>query len=138
MTALTLGRQATSSELLWFGVVFAAVFGVLGSVIGWQAQSLAAAKILWGIGLGGAALYYAVRPLRVPFFHLWMALVLPLGWVISHLLLGFVYYGIVTPLGLLMRLFGRDKLGMRFDPEADSYWFARDSQQDPRRYFRQS
>lgn len=135
---ITLGRHPTRSELLWFGVIFAAVFGVLGNVVWWQSGSLYAAQVLWGIGAGGAALYYVVRPLRVPFYHAWMALVLPIGWLVSRLLLGFVYYGIVTPLGLLMRLFGRDKLGMRFDPEASSYWVERLTQQDTARYFRQS
>ena len=42
------------------------------------------------------------------------------------LALAILFYGVVTPTGLLMRLFGKDPLRLRFDREAKSYWIARE------------
>jgi len=62
----------------------------------------------------------------------------PIGFVVSHVLLGAVYYLLVTPIGLIMRAAGYDPMHRRFDPEAPSYWIERDgSERDPRSYFRQ-
>jgi hypothetical protein len=62
----------------------------------------------------------------------------PIGFVVSHVLLGAVYYLLVTPIGLIMRAVGYDPMHRRFDPEAPSYWVERDGgERDPRSYFRQ-
>jgi hypothetical protein len=45
--------------------------------------------------------------------------------VVSPVALGVLFFGIVTPFGLLMRAFGRDPLSQRRDPSADSYWIPR-------------
>jgi hypothetical protein len=125
-------------ELRWFGVLVFAVFAVFGGVVLWQLESLLAAQVLWGIGVAFALVYYTVRPLRWPLHALWMRLTAPLGWAVSHLVLAVIYYGIITPVGLVMRLFGRDALTRRFEPAAESYWVVRDSDGKPARYLRQS
>jgi hypothetical protein len=51
--------------------------------------------------------------------------------------LAMVYYGIFTPIGLGLRLMGRDPLRRRFDPQARSYWVDRRAPADVKRYFRQ-
>jgi len=62
----------------------------------------------------------------------------PIGFVVSHVLLGAVYYLLVTPIGLIMRAAGYDPMHRRFDPEAPSYWIERDGgDRDPCSYFRQ-
>jgi len=131
-------QTPTRGEERWFGVLLLTVFVVIGIVVFWQLESLRAARVLWGIGLGLALLYYGVRPLRRPLYYGWMRLVYPIGWVISHVTLAIVYYGIMTPIGLVMRLFGRDKLERRLDPKAESYWSGRAPADDPERYLRQS
>ena len=62
----------------------------------------------------------------------------PIGFVVSHVVLALVYYLVLTPIGLLMRLFGYDSMKRRFDPEAPSYWVERPAAGfDIRRYLRQ-
>jgi hypothetical protein len=62
----------------------------------------------------------------------------PIGFVVSHVLLGAVYYLLVTPIGLILRVVGYDPMHRRFDRKAQSYWIERDdAQRDPRSYFRQ-
>ena len=54
----------------------------------------------------------------------------PIGLVISHAILAAVYYAVLTPIGLLMHLVGRDPMRRRFDPQAESYWIERKPDED--------
>lgn len=71
------------------------------------------------------------------FYRTWSLLFLPLAWSVSTLLLVLVYYGVLTPIGLVLRTFGRDPMHGEFDRDATSYWVKRDEGVDPDRYFRQ-
>lgn len=62
---------------------------------------------------------------------------LPIGWVVSSLLLAGFYFLLLTPLGLLFRLIGRDPLCRRFDSNVKSYWLIRKSPKNLDRYFHQ-
>jgi len=130
--------QPSESDLKWFGVIVLCVFGIIGGIVLWRAESLFAAEILWGVGAALAVLYYAIRPLRRPLYDVWMRAVMPIGIIISHALLGLIYFGIITPIGLLMRLVGRDALQLHLDASADSYWSKHDPGEDRSRYFRQT
>jgi hypothetical protein len=46
--------------------------------------------------------------------------------IVNPVLLGIIYFLIVTPTGLLMRLFGKDPLRLRIERSAESYWIKRD------------
>lgn len=62
---------------------------------------------------------------------------LPIGWVASFLLLAIFYFLILTPLGLIFRLTGRDSLHRKFDSKAESYWLRRNPPNTIDRYFHQ-
>jgi len=64
-------------------------------------------------------------------------LTLPIGIVISYILLGMFYFLILTPIGLMFRLFGRDVLNRKFESKEGSYWIKRKRQEDLTHYFRQ-
>jgi hypothetical protein len=61
----------------------------------------------------------------------------PIGWVMSHVILGIIYYLVLTPIGLLLRALGRDPLRRRFETGARSYWIDRGEEPAVERYFRQ-
>ena len=62
---------------------------------------------------------------------------LPIGLVVSFLLLSTFYFLLLTPLGLIFRLTGRDVLCRKFDPKAKSYWVSRRPPDSIDRYFHQ-
>ncbi|MBL9120673.1 MAG: hypothetical protein JNL80_12255 [Phycisphaerae bacterium] len=88
-------------------------------------------------GLGGLACAIS-PPIGTATYAGWMTAFKPIGWTVSHLLLAVVFFGILTPTGLLMRLVGRDPLDRTLNRDARSYWVERRPVTDPRRYFRQS
>ena len=57
--------------------------------------------------------------------------------VVSYTVLAMVFYLVLTPIGLLMRLVGYDPMSRRFDKDAASYWVPREGSRKVGRYFRQ-
>ena len=57
-----------------------------------------------------------------------------LGWLNTRLILGLVFYLMITPLGLLIRLAGTDLLDEKIDKKAESYWKKRPPAPGPARY----
>jgi hypothetical protein len=84
------------------------------------------------------ALLGLIRPSMIRWIYVgWMLAVYPLGWLISHAVIAVAYFGVVTPIGWLLRLRGYDPLQRRFDPQATTYWRPRPEAPEVKRYFRQ-
>ena len=107
-----------------FGLVFTVLFTLIGL---WPLIGGAGVRV-WSLAIAAAFLALAlVKPaLLRPLNRLWMRFGLLLHKVVSPLIMGLLFYVTVTPIGLLMRLVGKDPLGRGFDPEAESYWIQRD------------
>jgi hypothetical protein len=126
-----------SKTLRQFAALWLAVFG---SIAGWQ--WLAKGRPGVGLAIGTLAVSVGViglvRPRLVrPIFVGWMVLAFPIGWTISNLLMGIIYFGLFLPFGLVSRLIGRDALAIKPPVDANTYWQPRRAPTDFRRYFRQ-
>jgi ABC-type uncharacterized transport system permease subunit len=137
MALLEINRNPSRRDLAWFGAVLLAFFVVSGGVLGRALHSEETRNLLWGTGILLALVYYTVPSVRRAMFVGWMYAAYPVGFVISHLLLGLVYFGVITPIGLLMRAVGHDPMARRFDRSAPTYWVARERVDDVKRYFQQ-
>ena len=89
------------------------------------------------IALIGGAVIFGSKRYGGEAYRIWMRAVLPMGWSISVVLLGAVYYGVFTPIGMAMRAFGYDPMQRAFEPDSASYWCEHERVTDPKRYFRQ-
>ena len=116
-------------EVIFFGIVAWMLYGKTGS----QTVALTMFGIAAIVGIAGFCL---PKYMRIGYV-VWMAAVMPIGWVVSHLVLGFAFFLVITPIGLVMRLFGRDPLQRQIDKNATTYWILRSPNQDSKRYFRQ-
>jgi len=109
-----------TKQLRSFGLIVGGIFAVIGVwPVLWRGQPLR----LWSLILGGALIALALvwpRSLaRV--YRLWMAVGEVLGWINTRLILGILFYGIFTPIGLFMRLRGQDPMRRTLTPEVDTY-----------------
>lgn len=96
--------------------------------------------VLWAVltlAVVGGVLIVVSRSAGRAIYRAWMFAALPIGWTVSHLILAVVYFGVLLPVGLAMRLAGHDPMQRRFDPRAESYWLPHRQETDPKRYFRQ-
>lgn len=92
---------------------------------------------LWGVGAaGGLAAAFSPVLGRALYFG-WMHAAVPLGWTFTHIILGAVYFGLFSPLGLVMRFSGYDPLSRRSFPSDVTHWLPCDPAPAPGRYFRQ-
>lgn len=116
--------QVQSSSDRAFGFVFAAVFLIIALYPLLHASGIR----IWAVVISGLFLLLAalVPQVLAPANRLWTRFGLLLHNIVSPLALGILFFLVVTPTGLLMRLFGKDPLRLRFDPAADSYWIKRD------------
>jgi hypothetical protein len=108
-----------------FGFTFVVVFALLAV---WQAWTGHVAIALFFTGLSAATLFVALwRPALLNSLNrAWMKLGALLHRIVSPVVLGGMYFLVITPFGIVMRLAGRDALQRRLDPKARSYWVKRD------------
>lgn len=106
-----------------FGLVFTAFFLILALLPLLHGQGIR----LWALGLAGAFLLtsLAAPKILMPLNRLWTRFGILLHHIVSPIALGVMFYGVVTPTGLIMRLVGKDPLRLRIDKSADSYWIER-------------
>ncbi len=91
-----------------------------------------AVLLLATIGLPGLVWPKCLRPVFVG----WLMAVFPIGWLVSHVLLTVVYYGLFTPMAVVFRLRGRDALRLR-PVSLESYWQPKAQPAGVTSYFRQ-
>ena len=113
----TFGWQMAIAIPLIFSLLLPWLFGWLaaGHLPLWPL--LLSGLFLLMAGLWPAGLYYPYRG--------WMAFARVMAWLNTRLLLGFVFYLLLLPLGLVLRLF--NKLQYNAKPKGDSYWLAPDN-----------
>jgi hypothetical protein len=127
----------TERELLWFGLALMAFFAIVGTVVRYRFGPGTVPRALWLTGLTLGLVYYFSRRARRPIFIAWSVLTHPLGWVLTQAVLLVVFLIVLTPIGLLLRLFGNDPMERSFDSNRQSYWARRGKTTPSSRYFKQ-
>ena len=135
---MQINKNPSRTELLWFGLLLATFFALAGAMVLQRAHSVRIAQTIWIASALLVSLYYIIPPLRRPMYVGSLFLTYPLGWIMSHVILMIVFYLVITPLGLLMRLSGHDPMMRRFESGRQSYWVEHDPSGSTERYFRQS
>ena len=107
-----------------FGLFFTAVFSIACAYFAYKGMNVLA-SILGGLAIVFVVLSLTKPGLLLPLNKLWMGLGFVLGMIVSPIVLGLIFFVIFTPVGLMMRLFGRDELRMKPD-RAKSHWKTRD------------
>ena len=130
-------HNPSKRDLTWFGSLFAVFTGAFGSMVYWKWGSITGAYIAWTVGTLVTVLFFAVPPARRYIYLGWMYALSPVGWLVSHAILATLFFGVITPAGLLMRALGRDPLRRKLDPSQSSYWIRRTAERPLESYFRQ-
>jgi hypothetical protein len=133
---IRLNLNPTDRDLRIFGLLL----GLFTPTFGWLICRRFAWQTPW-VGLALACAILIVTALTIPSLLRWIYLawnvaVFPLGWLVSHVVLAIVYWGVITPIGLALRILGKDPLQRGFDRQATTYWRRRTPRTDPRSYFR--
>ena len=106
-----------------FGIVFTVFFIIVGLLPLLNGGGIR----LWALGVSAVFLLLAMVAPKIlaPANRAWTKFGLLLHKIVSPIALGILFFGVVTPTGLIMRLLGKDLLRQRFDRSATTYWIAR-------------
>jgi hypothetical protein len=130
-------RHPSPRQLATFGLTWLVFFSIWGAVAWWKMGASWAAGACWSLAVVVPALgLVAPGLLRIVYLGMVYA-TLPIGLVVSYVILAATYYLVLTPIGLGLRLFGYDPMHRRFDRKAKTYWVPREQDADTDRVFRQ-
>lgn len=136
MAVVEIDWKPDRRKLRSFAVVWMVGFALVGAVVAFTVGR-EPATWLWlaagAVGIPGALFPAVARPV----YLVWMGLAFPVGWVMTHVVLLAVYFGVFTPLALAFRLVGRDALGRRPGPRTGTYWSEYERRPESHDYFRQ-
>ena len=118
-------------ELRKFGFTVGIVLCGLDGILWWRGREAHPYLLIAGglLILGAAGSPVLLRPLH----RVWMDLAILMGGVMTRLLLGILFFAVITPIGLLIRLSGKDMLSLRLDRRARSYWVPVSAEEQSRR-----
>jgi len=107
-------------QLRNFGLTVGGIFAGIGA---WPVVFRAEGPRLWALTV---AVLLVIPALVMPrsltqVYRLWMAAAEVLGWINTRILLSVVFYGLVTPIGMIARRFGRDPMQRGFEPGVETY-----------------
>lgn len=116
--------KAERKDLRKFGLTLSIILGVIGGLLVYKGKPTA----YWFLCIGGVFfLLGAIVPQTLKsIYKVWMSIALIIGWFMSRLILTVLFYLVVTPIGLSMRLLGKDLLNQEFDETAETYWIKKE------------
>jgi len=116
-----------SGKIRRFGLILATIIGVLAAIYFFRTGLLSIMAL--GIVLIFIGASYLFLMLIKIIYYPWMVIANSLGFLIMHVLLIILFYFILTPIGLIRRIIGKDPLARESDLE--SYWIKKDQSNLP-------
>lgn len=128
--------DSSSRELRKFAVTMAIVLLLIGELLSWRQK-----PYYWPFLVAGVmfALSDWLAPaILKPIHKAWMTLAILMGWCVTRVILVILFYLVLTPMGLLLRLLRKDILNIRFGGNSsESYWIPRPPDISPPDYTKQ-
>ena len=115
-------QSKSTRQLRKFGITIAIPFLIIGCILIWRDRWTGPYFIiLAGLFLSGGLL---IPRWLAPLERAWMAFAHVLGVIMTYLLLTVTFFLVITPMGLFLRLIGKDFLDRKFSSKKHSYWIA--------------
>jgi len=106
-----------------FGYFFTFLFAIV-AVYFYYSKSIFWANLFVAISSIFLLIVVIKSDILLPLNKLWMRFGFLLGAIVSPIILGIIFFGIFTPFAMIMRLFGRDELNLKFN-QKQSHWISR-------------
>ncbi|MEZ5494233.1 MAG: SxtJ family membrane protein [Pseudomonadales bacterium] len=132
MTTSAIKTDMTAAELRKFGLVTGAILiGLIGCLLPWLHSGVGTMLrwLLYVGPVGGTLIVWAlIHPSSLIYFYRpWMKLAEGLGFINTRIILFVLFYGLFMPMGVIMRLFGKDPMHRELNAALDSYRVTRNN-----------
>ena len=113
-------HRADTKELRNFGLLVGGIFTVIGL---WPMLYRGEPLRLWAAVIGSVLILCGglVPTWLAPIHRAWMWVGHVLGWINTRILLGVIFYGLITPIGIVFRLLGKDTMRQAFSDTSSTY-----------------
>ena len=112
--------KSEKSDLRKFGITIGVILLIIAGFLFWKEKE--SFQILLTFGVTLCILGIAIPFILKPIYWVWMIFATILGWIMTRVILSLLFYIIFTPIGLILRLFGKQFVELRWDKSNDSYW----------------
>lgn len=117
----------TKSDFRKFGITMGLFLVVFAGFLFWRGKESFEIFLISGLLL--CVLGLTIPAVLKPIYWGWMVLGAILGWIMTRVILGLLFYVVITPIGLLSRSFGNQFLELKWDKSKESYWNTRTQKQ---------
>ena len=112
--------KTEKGDMRKFGIIVGIILLIIGAWIFWKEEETF--KYFMGIGL-----FLLLSGICIPLYlkkvyWVWMVLATILGWFMTRVILSLLFYLIITPIGLISRLFGKQFVELKWDKKSKTYW----------------
>ena len=117
--------KSDKSALRTFGITVGLILMIIAGFLFWKGKEIF--YIFFTLGVALCFLGFTIPYFLKPIYWIWMIFATILGWVMTRVILSLLFYVILTPIGLIARLFGKQFVELRWDKSQESYWNYRSS-----------
>ena len=112
--------KSEKSDLRKFGIIIGLILLVIAGFLFWKEKE--SFQILLTFGVIFFFLGIAIPFILKPIYWVWMILATIIGWIMTRVILSLLYFLIVTPIGLISRIFGKQFLELKWNKSSNTYW----------------
>ena len=117
----------TKDDFRKFGITIGIFLLIVASFLFWKGKETF--EILLVSGLALSILGFTAPTILKPIYWAWMTFATILGWIMTRVILSLLFYIVITPIGVLSRLFGKNFLDLKWDKSKETYWNFRPKEQ---------
>ena len=111
-----------------FGITFGIIFLIIAGFLYYQEKDSFQLFIYLAGSFSGLGIILPI--ILKPFYMVWMIFAVILGWFMTKVILSLLFYLIITPIGLFLRIIGKDLLNLKEKKQQKSYWNMRNSEEE--------
>ena len=111
-----------------FGITFGIIFLIIAGFLYYQEKD--SFQLFIYIAGSFISLGFLIPIILKPIYLVWMIFAVILGWFMTRVILNLLFYIIITPIGLFLRIIGKDLLDLKEKKNKKSYWNIRNSEDE--------
>lgn len=112
--------KSAKRDLRNFGITIGIALGMLAGLLWWKGKDTYPVFLIAGSAF--VLLGLILPPVLKPLQKAWMTLAVLMGWLMTRVILGILFYFVFTAIGGIPRLFGKQFLDLKIDNSQKSYW----------------
>jgi len=112
--------KKSNSDIRSFGITIGIILIIISTLLFYYDKGSYQTLLIIALGFIGLGI---IVPISLkPIYLVWMTFAVILGWIMTRVILSLLFYLIITPTGLIARLFGKQFLELEWDDSKTSYW----------------